>query len=459
MTIDPRGDSGNRILALCPTARDRIHFSRPEIQGTYNLELRGTDEATHQPGFDALRYLTDTLREVRGCRDLYRAVVGIDDFPACMLAALVAETCGFSFPSFESLFLCQHKYYSRLRQREAAPEATPRFHVVDTSREPLPSEIPMAFPIFVKPVKSYLSILARRLETFADLSRAVAEAPLRLAPVARMFDALVGVSTLDRRFRDIPASALLLEDPLSGHQVTLDGYAYQGQVVPLGVVDSLFFPGTLSFERFEYPSRLPPGVQERMARIAERVIRHTGLDRTFFNMEFFYRREDDSIWIIEINGRMASQFAPLYRMLDGIDLYAMQLDMLLGKDPGGREVWSPGRRRPGVSASFVLRRFQDGYVTRTPSVEDMEQLQERYPEAFVEILVKEGERLSDELQDDESYRYALVDLCASDWEELAKNLDEAKTLLPFSFSPVHPAPLLPLPPRVGEGRGGGESKS
>jgi hypothetical protein len=312
----------------------------------------------------------------------------------------------------------------------------------------------MPFPLFVKPVKSYLSILARRLDTFSDLSRAVAEVP-RLAPVGQMFDALVGVSTLDRRFRAVPASALLLEEALSGHQVTLDGYAYQGQVVPLGVVDSLFFPGTLSFERFEYPSRLPPGVQERMARIAERVVRHIGLDRTFFNIEFFYRQEDNSIWIIEINGRMASQFAPLYRMLDAIDLYAMQLDMLLGKDPGGTRVWAPGRRRAGVSASFVLRRFEDGRVTGVPSAEDVRRLHERFPEAFVEILVNEGEKLSDELQDDESYRYGLVDLCASGWEELERNFAEAKALLPFTFSPIHPAPLLSLPPQVGEGRGGG----
>ena len=439
MTTSSCRESGDCILALCPTARDRAHFGRPEIRSAYNLELRGTDEATHQPGFDALQFLADALREVRDRRDVFRAVVGIDDFPACMLAALLAEAFAFPCASFESLFLCQHKYYSRLRQRDAAPEATPRFHVVETSREPRASEIPLPFPLFVKPVKSYLSILARRLDTSSDLLRAVAEAPTRLAPVAQMFDALVGVSRLDRRLREVPASALLLEEALSGHQVTLDGYAYQGQVVPLGVVDSLFFPGTLSFRRFEYPSRLPPGVQERMARIAERVVRRVGLDRTFFNIEFFYREEDGSIWIIEINGRMASQFAPLYRMLDGIDLYAMQLDMLLGKDPGGREVWSPGRRRARVSASFVLRRFEDGRVTRVPSAEDLRRFQERFPEAFVEILVKEGERLSDELQDDESYRYGLVDLCASGWEALERSFAEAKALLPFTFSPIQPA--------------------
>jgi hypothetical protein len=429
-----------RLLVICPTARDRAHFARPEIQGKYVLELRGTDEATHKPGFDAVRFLAETIQEIRGRQEAFQGVVGIDDFPASMLAALIAETFRFPFTSFESLFLCQHKYYSRLRQREAAPEATPLFHVVDISQPLAPSDIPIRFPVFVKPIKSYLSILARRLETFQALVSARAEAPLRLGPVARMFDSLVRASTLDRRNCAIPASALLIEELLGGHQVTLDGYAYRGQVMPLGVVDSIFFPGTLSFARFEYPSRLPPRVQERMGRIADRVIRHIGLDRTFFNIEFFYRQEDDSIWIIEINGRMASQFAPLYRMLHGIDMYAMQLDMALGNRPDGRGVWSRGRKVEGVSASFVLRRFEDGFVTRVPSEEDLRRFDERFPGAFVEILVQEGKRLSDELQDDESYRYALVDLCARDSEELLRKFNEAVQLLPFTFEPVRPSP-------------------
>jgi len=432
--------SGQRLLVICPTARDRAQFARPEIQAGYSLEFRGTDEATHEPGFDAVRFLRETIQDLEGRRADFQGVVGIDDFPACMLAALVAEALGFPSPSFESLFLCQHKYYSRLRQREAAPKATPSFHVVDIAQPLAPPYIPLPFPVFVKPIKSYLSILARRLETFQDLVRVIGQVPERLGAVTNMFDALVEVSALDRRFRGVPASALLLEDLLTGHQVTLDGYAYRDRVVPLGVVDSVFFPGTLSFERFDYPSRLPPGVQERMREIADEVIRGIGLDRTFFNIEFIYRPEDDSIWIIEVNGRMASQFAPLYRMLHGIDLYAMQLDMILGKDPGGNEVWSPGGTPAGVSASFVLRRFEDGYVTGVPSDENLRRLAQRFPDACVEILVKEGERLSDELQDDESYRYALVDLCAGDWEELQSKYEQAKLFLPFSFAPLKPAP-------------------
>jgi len=434
------GSSGQRLLVICPTARDRAHFARPEIRAEYSLEFRGTDEATHEPGFDAVRFALETIQDLGPRRAEFQGVVGIDDFPSCMLAALISEAFGFPSPSFESLFLCQHKYYSRLRQREAAPKATPNFHVVDIAQSLAPSDIPLSFPVFVKPIKSYLSILARPLETFQDLTRTMAQAPGRLGPVTRMFDALAGISTLDRRYLEVPASSLLLEDLLTGHQVTLDGYSFRDRVVPLGVVDSVFVPGTLSFARFEYPSRLPSRIQDRMGQIAERVVRTIGLDRTFFNIEFFYRQEDESIWIIEINGRMASQFAPLYRMLHGIDLYAMQLDMILGKDPGADAVWSPDRRPAGVAASYVLRRFEDGYVTGVPSHQDLHRFARRFPDACVEILVTEGKRLSDELQDDESYRYALVDLCADDWRELHRKYEEAGASLPFSFAPLRPAP-------------------
>jgi hypothetical protein len=438
-------ETRERILVVCPTARDRAHFSRPEIRHVHDLEFWGTDEETHEPGFDGLRFLNETIRTITGRRSAYRAVVGIDDFPACLMAALIAEAIGLPSPSFESLFLCQHKYYSRLLQREAVPDAIPAFHCLDPSRDPRPSDIPMPLPVFVKPVKSYLSILARRIDRFADLSRTVGEARLRLAAIADMLNGFVQASRLDERFREIPGSALLVEQLLSGRQVTLDGYVYDGQMVPLGVVDSFFYQNGVSFERFEYPSRIPAGVQDRMARIAERCIKRIGLDRTFFNAEFFYRPGDGAIRLIEINGRMSSQFAPLYRMVDGIDLYAMQLDLALGRNPDGRQTWAPGRGHGAVAASFVLRRFENGLVAHVPRPEDLERFAQRFPEAFVEILVKPGERLSDELQDDYSYRYALIDLAAKDREAMLQQFDEAKQLLPFAFEPIADPTARPLP--------------
>jgi len=92
-----------------------------------------------------------------------------------------------------------------------------------------------------------------------------------------------------------------------------------------------------------------------------------------------------------------------------------------------------------VAASFVLRRFENGVVTQVPKPEDLERFARRFPEAFLEVLVKEGEKLSDELQDDYSFRYALIDLAAEDREALLQQFDEAKELLTFAFAPILPA--------------------
>ncbi len=429
-------DSERNILVICPTARDRLHLSHPSIRATYNLQFHGTDELTHSAGFDVLRFLHEIFARIESCPAAYQGVVGIDDFPACMLAALVADRFGFSGASFQSLFLCQHKYYSRVMQRQAVPDATPIFQVIDMRRIPDPGEIRLAFPVFLKPAKSYMSILARQINTFAELVSAVGESR-EIEQVVEMMDALTSASSLPSEFRQIPASSLILEELLWGRQVTLDGYVFAGQVVPLGVVDSIFVPNSLSFERFEYPSQLPPEVQERMARIAVAYIRHIGLDRTFFDIEFFYREKDNSIWIIEVNPRMSSQFVPLYRMIDGIDLYSMQLQMALGIDPKAGGVWAPRRNRDLVSASFVLRRFQDAVVAHIPQQEDLESLRKSYPEIFVELLVRQGMRLSDELQDGRSYRYALIDLCAKGWGALYDRFEEVRQLLPFSFDMEH----------------------
>ena len=106
--------------------------------------------------------------------------------------------------------------------------------------------------------------------------------------------------------------------------------SYGGEVHILGVVDSIFFPGTLAFSRFDYPSALPEGVQERMADIAERLMSGLGFDNGMFNVEMMYDAREDRIAIIEINPRMASQFADLYEKVDGTNSYEVLLDLGCG---------------------------------------------------------------------------------------------------------------------------------
>ena len=62
-----------------------------------------------------------------------------------------------------------------------------------------------------------------------------------------------------RRLTDFHVDAhwMLAEELIDGHQINVDGVAINGTVHALGVVDSVMYPGTDQFMRFEYPSRLP----------------------------------------------------------------------------------------------------------------------------------------------------------------------------------------------------------
>lgn len=204
---------------------------------------------------------------------------------------------------------------------------------------------------------------------------------------------------------------------------------------PLGVVDSVMFPGTLAFERFEYPSTLAPAVQQRMAETASRVMRAAGFTHGLFNIEFCYDAKHERLAIVEINPRMASQFADLYEKVDGFNTYAVLLDLALGRQPA----LPRGTGRHAVAASCVLRRFDDARVLQLPSEGDLQRIGERHPDARIEILAGIGERLSQQLQDGRSFRYGVVSVGARSREDVLAAFDWCRRSLPFAFEPAAPA--------------------
>ena len=58
--------------------------------------------------------------------------------------------------------------------------------------------------------------------------------------------------------------------------MNVDGYVRGGEVTFIGLSDAVMFPGTDQFERFVYPSRVPPAVQDRMRALAARLLTGMG---------------------------------------------------------------------------------------------------------------------------------------------------------------------------------------
>ena len=131
-----------------------------------------------------------------------------------------------------------------------------------------------------------------------------------------------------------------------------------------------------------------------------------GFDDSLFNIEFFVHA-DGTAKIVEVNGRMASQFAPLVRAVHGMSSYRIQLELVTGGKPH-----LPKPRTDMVASSFVLRRYMaDGIVESVP---DPAAVVERFPGSQVELLVRPGQRLSDNDDDSASHRLAVVAMSGPD---------------------------------------------
>jgi biotin carboxylase len=388
-------------------------------------ELLSTPSLWTALTFDIFSYRKQLVERHRGSG--FTGVIGTGDYPGCMLAAKLAQALGLPGPKLRDVVLLSHKYYSREIQHQFVPECTPPFVAIDPLD--LNSDPPLAYPLFVKPVKGTMSIRAQLVHSGDELREALAfrwKERLRGRILLRPFQQLLDKYS-DRR---VAAHFFVGEAPLRGRQVTIDGFVQGGQTTIMGIVDSVMYPGTISFQRFDYPSRLPAHVQSRMSELAKRLVRGCGLDHSLFNIEMFHDADTDALSIIEINPRMSYQFADLYQRIDGTNSYEVQLAVATGKPVR----WKPGSGQDRVAASFVLRRFSDARVLAMPSSTDLKTMKKQFPGLIVHPLCQQGSRLSDYDQDVGSFRYAIVNLSAPSAEELHARYQKVERALPFRFA-------------------------
>jgi biotin carboxylase len=422
-----------KVLLISPTSRE--YRELPRIADGLNCQVvfedfAGAffDDALSNTGdgdagsLEILTLIEETIRrhEKSGIEGVTSGV----GYPGMPASSIIASRLGLNGPRVDSVLLCEHKYYSRVAQRELVPGAVPEFRLVDPGNlDGLAGRL--NFPLFLKPVKSCFSINADRIDNPEMFRRRVGSCLLPEGFLRPLND-LIRAHT-DFQF---DASYLLAESLLEGAQASLEGYAFDGKVRVLGIVDSVMYPGTISFRRFEYPSRLDESVQKRMAQIAETFIRGINYDNAFFNIEFMYNSRTDRIHIIEINPKIASQFTDLFEKVDGVSSYSPLLQIALGEEPEFPE----GQGAFKVAASCVLRTFENKRVSGVPSRPQIDALVKRFPDARVEISASPGKLLSDVMQDGKSFRYGLVNIGAASHQELEAKFEACESLLDFQFT-------------------------
>lgn len=432
------------ILVVCPSHRDHRELPLVTPPGivclfhdyaSTSLEDLICNVASHADfAAGPLEEMAMILAKIAGIG--LAAVISTDDYPGSALAAAIASTLALPGPDPAVTLICQHKYLARCAQERIVPDSVPPFALIDVAPgAPLPGGL--AFPLFVKPVKSFFSIGAERVDEPAALEALLprwAAQDQFFAPLDEMLRHYTGATIGTKR--------LIAEGLLKGEQVTVEGFVHGGKATIMGVVDSVMFPGTLAFARFDYPSALPEAVQRRMADIAATLMPGLGFDNGLFNIEMMYDPESGAVSIIEINPRMASQFADLYEKVDGTNSYAVLLDIAQGRAPR----FTRRQGRYAFAASIVLRSFEDYIVAALPGEADLERLRRDHPDIRIELLARVGRALSAEMQDGNSYRYGIVNLGGRDRDDVLAQFAACRDTLGIVFEQVSPAPSLPLPP-------------
>jgi hypothetical protein len=399
------------------------------LQGQARFDHAGFDlfsfpSNAHLIHFDLLRFAR--RQADRGRKLGWRGVVSHHEQFGALAAALVAQELGLPGATPESVLAAQHKLHAREVLQKVAPEANVGFMSLDVAYG---DDIPhgLTYPQFVKPVKAAFSVLAREVKNREELQAHTRFGRRELWVIRRL------VEPFERVMKQLMPQAgtahrMMLETPLplDTPQYNLDGWVFKGQAQALGVVDAVMYPGTQAFMRWEVPSQLAPTVQQRALDVAQKFLTAIGYTHGFFNMEFFHDPATDRLSVIEFNPRLASQFADLYRRVQGRDAHAMSLALALGQDPADLPCTVP---TAGAAASQVYRSFDPQALIQMPTPAQEAAVLSRFPDALLFSYAKTPLAVQRDFKWLGSYRHGIVHLGGRDRADLRDRTEQASRLL------------------------------
>lgn len=389
-------------------------------------------EITHAQDFPMdtlMRKAKERLDSFQGSID---GIVGYWDFPTSVLKVMLRDYCGLPTPSLESVLRCEHKYWSRQIQKRVLPDVVPEFRAVDPFDDDSIKAIDLDYPYWLKPVKSHSSHLGFKIHSRAELDRAIELTRKGIHRFGEPLNYAMERANLPPEIAEIDGYHCIAEAMISaGRQCTLEGYVYKGEVVVYGTVDSIRDRKHRStFARYEYPSRLPAPVRQRMVEATKKVLLETGLDNAPFNIEFYYNQPKDRLSLLEINARISKSHIPLFKLVDGASHQQVMVQLAVGDPPDFPDNAGPCN----AAAKFMYRRYRDAMVTRVPALEEIEELESLAPGTDIQIEVEEGGLLSEMAYEDSySYEVAVIFIGGQSHESLLRRHRRLLERLPLYF--------------------------
>lgn len=411
-------DLNREVLERCPAAPElRFH------------QLLTYEELQQGDDINLPELLAKAERQLEAFDGSIDAIVGYWDFPVSSMVPLLCRRFGLRSAPLEAVLRCEDKYWSRLEQAKVIDEY-PAFALVDPHDPDAQPPQQVAYPFWLKPVKSFGSALAHRVEDVEDFHRAVEAIRDKIDYFGEPFDYVLQHADIPDHIAEAGGGVCIAEEAAAGAQVTVEGFAVDGEAHVYGAFDSISYPDVPTFQRFQYPSRLPDDVTDRMADLSRRVITAIGLEPSTFNIEYFWDADRQQLTLLEINPRHSQSHARLLEAVDGVANHEAMIDLALGRPP--RLLRREGAYE--VAAKWFLKRFDDGVVTRDPTAEEVARIEAEVPGTRIHLTAHAGDRLSElSAQDSYSYQLAHIYAAAHDQEELVAKYERCAEALRFDF--------------------------
>ena len=397
----------------------------------YNfLKLLDASDVLEQERYD----IDGILDKARGEMDRFPSpvdgLIHYIDFPVSTTVPILCKEFGLPSASLEAVLKCEHKYWSRIEQRACIPDHIPKFAAFDPFDDAALDTLGLDFPFWVKPIKSFSSVLGFMIRNEKDWAHAITEIRAHIGRFEGAFDNLLERVDMPAEVGRIGGGDCIAEAIIGGRMCTQEGYVHKGKLRVYGTVDSLREPNGSSFTSYQYPSRLPARVRKRMTRIIETFMAHIGYDNAPFNVEFFWDANTDQIWLLEVNARISESHADLFEKVDGASHHEIATDLSLGARP--RLPYRDGEFR--CAGKFFIRAYRDAVVTQVPGQAELAQIEQIMPGTRVKVIPQSGQRLS-QLMDQDSYSYtlAIMWIGASSPGQLQRRYERAVDILEFEF--------------------------
>ena len=425
------------LLVVLPSGSD--HLELPKYENEYNffwledssnsrcyLELGENSESLLN--FDVVSYVQKGVDWVK--RYNIDGVVGSWDFSA-LLAAAICEDTGLPGTSFESQFICCHKYYSRITE---GSDCKLWFDYIDLPQSSNKStwSHKVRYPCRLKPTMLFVGLYQSTIRNEKDMEEALAILRLNLTQWFSLFKTTFLRKYIDLSKYPLAASEIVLIEELvdDGTQYTIEGWMNKdGKPCVWGTADTIVsYHPVKHTPDFVIPSTQPDAVVKRLEKFAVEVAKKYKIKNYFFNVELWYR-DNDRIDVIEINCRIAAVYEKMYVEVYSTSVYYSMLRLACQELEDGKCL--PDKPTNfGAAGWFLVHVFKNGLASELVNFKAIYETNWKKEKMFsdgvgIDVVVKESAHLSTA----EKYGYVVAKFCLSgdSYAEIAARANEIRS--------------------------------